>query len=199
MSENRELDIVAEYFRALRAEIVEAQKMRVQVGLAKIVFLGSLLGFFLKDAKDSTAILICPFVALMFDLMVYGLSFNIRDIGDYIRDHLERCGMECLSTHAFADFKLWQTYRTERQEIGYRDWGRGLYRTGSYGLSILVAIVSVFQVFHSPTTKAGPLLPIWWLILMISILALGWGSLIWREFLQKANRPLSVATDPKAD
>jgi hypothetical protein len=77
------LDIVTEYFRALRSEIIEAQKLRVQVGLAKIVFLGSLLGFFLREAKDTdnAAILICPFVALMFDFMVYGLSFNIRDVG----------------------------------------------------------------------------------------------------------------------
>jgi len=76
---------VMEYFRALRTEITEAQKLRVQVGLAKVVFLGSLLGFFLKDVKGSAGILICPFVALMFDCMVYGLSFNIREIGGYIR------------------------------------------------------------------------------------------------------------------
>jgi hypothetical protein len=34
-----------EYFRALRTEIIEAQKLRIQVGLAKTVFLGTLIGF----------------------------------------------------------------------------------------------------------------------------------------------------------
>jgi hypothetical protein len=48
-----------EYFRALRTEIIEAQKLRVQVGLAKTVFLGTLLGFFFKDAKGDLSILIC--------------------------------------------------------------------------------------------------------------------------------------------
>ena len=67
-----------EYFRALRTEIIEAQKLRIQVGLAKTLFLGTLIGFFFKDGTGDSAILICPFVALMFECMVYGLSFNIE-------------------------------------------------------------------------------------------------------------------------
>jgi len=189
MSEGmKPLDIVMEYFGALRSEIVEAQKLRVQVGLAKIVFLGSLLGFFLRYGKDNgsakgnAAILICPFVALMFDFMVYGLSYNIRDIGGYVRDHLEKEGMaSSFAPDAFPGFKLWQTHRKDREGAGYRDWGRGMFRTGSYGLSILVAVVSFFQVTHPPEAGA-PLLPIWRLIALASILALGWVSLIWLEF-----------------
>jgi hypothetical protein len=183
LSEDKKpMDIVMEYFQALRSEIIEAQKLRVQVGLAKIVFLGSLLGFFLKDAKDNAAILICPFVALMFDFMVYGLSFNIRDVGGYIRDHLEKRGMErSFPKSAFPDLRLWQTYRTEREQSGYRDWGRGMFRTGSYGLSILVAAVSILQVLDVRTAKA-PVLPVWSLILLTLMLASGWGSLIWLEF-----------------
>jgi len=190
MSEGKEpLDIVMEYFGALRTEIVEAQKLRVQVGLAKIVFLGSLLGFFLRydknngpAATDNAAILICPFVALMFDFMVYGLSFNIRDIGGYIREHLEINGMTSgFAPGTFRGFKLWQTYRKDREKAGHRDWGRGMFRAGSYGLSILVAVVSFFQVTHPPT-RSTPLLPLWRLIVLASILTLGWVSLIWLEF-----------------
>jgi hypothetical protein len=77
-AEGDQIPLVLEYFRALRIEILEAQKLRIQVNLAKIVFLGTLLGFFLKESKGDAAILICPFVALMFDCMVYALSFNIR-------------------------------------------------------------------------------------------------------------------------
>jgi hypothetical protein len=194
------LDIVTEYFRALRSEIIEAQKLRVQVGLAKIVFLGSLLGFFLREAKDTdnAAILICPFVALMFDFMVYGLSFNIRDVGGYIRDHLEKKGMErSFAAHAFPGFRLWQTYRTERQKSGYRDWGRGMFRAGSYGLSILVAAVSFFRVIHPRTASAAPLLPVWWLVSLILMLVLGWGGLIRLEFPRKPKPPRSAATGAK--
>src|ERR1051326_6708064 len=118
--DNKSAEIVMEHFRALRTEIIEAQKLRVQVGLAKIVFLGTLLGFFLKnpDRNVDIAILICPFVALMFDCMVYGLSFNIRDIGEYIRDHLEKQAMQdCFPPDAL---QLWQTFRTERDRKSTR-------------------------------------------------------------------------------
>jgi hypothetical protein len=174
-----------EYFRVLRDEIIEAQKLRIQVGLAKIVFLGTLLGFFLKDARGDTAILICPFVALMFDCMVYGLSFNIRDVGNYIRDHVER---EMLFDPATMDVALWQTHRADRNKHGFRDWGRIMFRVGSYGLSILVAVVSFFQVIHPRTAGATPSVPNWWLVFLILILALGWGMLIWLEFLKKPSR-----------
>lgn len=104
-----------EYFRALRTEIIEAQKLRVQVGLAKTVFLGTLFGFFFKDGKGYQSIMICPFVALMFDCMVYGLSFNIRDVGSYIGEHLEA---------QMALKEPWQRYRVARTASGFRDWGR---------------------------------------------------------------------------
>jgi hypothetical protein len=161
-----------EYFSALRTEIVEAQKLRVQVGIAKTVFLGTLLGFFFKDAKGSPAILVCPFIALMFDCMVYGLSFNIRDLGTYIAEHIEN-GM--LLTQP------WQTYRAKRERGGYKDWGRRMFRLGSYGLSICVAVVS----FVEAAPPAGPrTLPFeWsWRLALILLLFFGWVALIWAEW-----------------
>lgn len=186
MSEHEEPSAsLMEYFRVLRAEIVEAQKLRVQVGLAKIVFLGTLLGFFLKDAKDDPAILICPFVALMFDCMVYGLSFNIRDVGDFIGDHIER---EMRSEVATRHGEFWQTYRKHRDERGFRDWGRIMFRVGSYGLSLLAAGVSFFQV-----VRPKLLIPVWWLIVLVAIAVSGWGMLIRLEFFGKHARTSHVA------
>jgi len=175
---------IMEYFRVLRTEIVEAQKLRVQVGLAKIVFLGTLLGFFLKQAKGDPAILICPFVALMFDCMVYGLSFNIRDVGDYIGDHIEQ---EMRSDPAGRDVAFWQTYRRCR-ERGFRDWGRIMFRVGSYGLSLLAASVSFFQVMQPKL-----LVSTWWLVVLVVIAGSGWGMLIRLEFFRRPpmrNRPV---------
>lgn len=111
MQENRDSASLLEYFRVLRIEIIEAQKLRVQVGLAKTVFLGTLLGFFFKDAKGSPTILICPFVALMFDCMVYGLSFNIHEIGTYIREQVEK--------EMPLPKERWETYRDARARKGY--------------------------------------------------------------------------------
>jgi len=163
-----------EYFRALRTEITEAQKLRVQVGLAKMVFLGSLLGFFLKDAKGSAGsagILICPFVALMFDCMVYGLSFNIREIGSYIGAQFETAMME---DEASAKVTFWQTYRQKRP---YVDWGRFVYRIGSYGLSVAASGLSFLQVCYP-----SRLVPLWLLTSLGLILVVGWSILIWLEF-----------------
>jgi hypothetical protein len=170
-----------EYFHALRNEILEAQKLRVQVGLAKTVFLGTLLGFFFKDAKGSSAILVSPFIALMFDCMVYGLSFNIREIGNYIADHIER----------YMPFsEPWETHRGKRSCAGYKDWGRRMFRVGSYGLSISVAVVSFVEAYPPAGPRALPYE--WsWRLALILLLFIGWAILIWAEW--STQRPKQLA------
>jgi hypothetical protein len=178
-----------EYFRALRTEIVEAQKLRVQVGLAKTVFLGTLLGFFFKDAKGDLSILICPFVALMFDCMVYGLSFNIRDVGTYIGEHIET---------QMALNEPWQRHRATRVASGFRDWGRIAFRVGSYGLSFAVTVVSFAEAIPKSGTQllsAGWI----WRIALIVTLVVAWCALIYSEFYSKAAAiPGLVVTTKKA-
>jgi hypothetical protein len=164
---------VMEYFRALRAEIIQAQKLRVQVGLAKVVFLGSLFGFFLRDERVNPGILICPFVALMFDCMVYGLSFNIRDLGAYIAE------IEPLLKPP-RNVAFWQTYRTQREKEKkrkYRDWGRIIYRAGNYGFSIAALLLSFWRTRHPIA-----LISVWWLLPLGLMLGAGWGILVWLEF-----------------
>ena len=174
---------VLEYFRVLRTEIVEAQKLRVQLGLAKTVFLGTLLGFFFKDAKGDLAILVCPFVALMFDCMIFGLSFNIRDVGSYIGSHIEpemQLGKE-----------PWQNYRLRRRDGGFTDWGRIVFRIGSYGLSLSVAAISFYEVSPASSIKASTIG--WpWLSALMGTLATAWGILIWREFSKKATTDIRI-------
>ncbi len=164
-----------EYFRALRTEIIEAQKLRVQIGLAKTVFLGTLLGIFFKspDSHDLT-ILICPFVALAFDCMVYGLSFNIRDIGNFIGKQIEtKMGPRPCQT--------WQRYRAKRESKGIWDWGRIAYRLGSYLLSAAVSVVS----FTKARPPAGTELVSWgwvWRIGLMTGLTFVWCALICADF-----------------
>jgi hypothetical protein len=164
-----------EYFRALRTEIIEAQKLRIQVGLAKTVFLGTLIGFFFKDGKGDPAILICPFVALMFDCMVYGLSFNIRDVGTYIGDHLEgHMGLK----------DPWQRHRAARVTAGLKDWGRIAFRLGSYGLSAAVSVLSFAETMPQASFVALP--SAWsWRIALMAALLVAWGALIYAEFSSK--------------
>jgi hypothetical protein len=164
-----------EYFRALRTEIVEAQKLRIQVGLAKTVFLGTLLGFFFKELNGDPAILICPFVALMFDCMVFGLSFNIRDVGTYIGEHIET---------EMALENTWQRHRVERRKDGFKDWGRIAFRVGSYGLTGAVTVVSFLKAM--PPTGTRLLSGEWmWRIALMAILGVACGVLIYAEFPPK--------------
>jgi hypothetical protein len=161
-----------EYFRALRTEIIEAQKLRVQIGLAKTVFHGTLLGYFLKERAGDPSILICPIVALMFDCMVYGLSFNIRDVGSCIGERIERdMGFET----------PWQTYRTNRRGTGFKDWGRFVYRVGSYGLSVAVTLVAFVEAKRPAAANLLSFDWIWRIALLI-LVALSWGALILAEF-----------------
>jgi len=177
-----------EYFRALRTEIIEAQKLRVQVGLAKTVFLGTLLGFFFKDGKGDPAILICPFVALMFDCMVYGLSFNIRDVGTYIGDYLEpQMGVK----------DSWQRHRAVRVTGGFKDWGRIAFRVGSYGLSAAVSVVSFAETLPAAATKIWSAAWLWRMGLIV-FLVLVWAALGYAEFSSKKTAGQAPQKPPKA-
>jgi hypothetical protein len=174
-SHEQEAANLLEYFRALRTEIIEAQKLRVQVGLAKTVFLGTLLVFFFKDAKGDLTILICPFVALMFDCMVYGLSFNIRDVGSYIGEHIET---------QMALKEPWQRHRAKRVTGGFRDWGRIAFRVGSYGLSAAVTVTAFVEARPPVGTLLSSGAGIWRIALMV-VLAVAWAALICAEFYSK--------------
>ena len=178
------------YFRALRTEIIEAQKLRIQVGLAKTVFLGTLIGFFFKDGKGDPAILICPFVALMFDCMVYGLSFNIRDVGGYISEHLE-------GHMALKD--PWQRHRVARVAAGFKDWGRIAFRVGSYGLSAAVSVLSFAETMPPRGIPAQS----WawaWRFVLIAALVVAWIALLYAEFSPRKaeERVVSVREKPRA-
>lgn len=171
-----------EYFQALRSEIVETQKLRVQVCLAKVVFLGTLIGFFFKDGRGDPAILICPFVALMFDCMVYGLSFNIHDLGSYIGEYLESPAI------SEGSWEPWQRYRKTRLGAGFRDWGRIVFRVGSYGLSSAVSILAFAETMPPAGTRPTSTWAWIWRIIVIASLLAAWFALIYREFSRrKAN------------
>jgi hypothetical protein len=108
----------------------------------------------------------------MFDCIVYGLSFNIRDVGSYIGEHLE--GQMTLK-------EPWQRHRVARVAAGFRDWGRIAFRVGSYGLSAAVAVLSFAETMPPGSIRAQPWAWIWRLVL-IAAMVLAWTALIYAEF-----------------
>jgi hypothetical protein len=167
----------------LRTEIIEAQKLRIQVALAKTVFLGTLIGFFFKDGKSDSAILICPFVALMFNCMVYGLSFNIRDVAAYIGEHLEG-GMGLAVPY--------ERFRATRVATRFKDWGRIVFRVGSYGLSAAVSVFSLAETMPHESFAVQRVAWIWRIALMCALIV-AWGLLAQAEFASKKSGGRAVS------
>lgn len=137
------LDTVKIYLTHLREEISQAQKIRMQVHSAKIIFLGGLYTYALQQ-KDSLLVLVVPFVAFAFDCVIFGYTYNIYELGAYIRDRmepalpqpapelLERAGLH-------APFLYWETAKSQLQHM---NWGRAFSRIGNYGVTILACSVA---------------------------------------------------------
>jgi hypothetical protein len=135
----------------LRAEILQAQKMRMQTHAAKIVFLGGLITYALKE-KDFLALLVGPFAAFVFDCMAYGLTYNIQEVGAYICDRLEPALPQPLAP---GPFSYWET---AKRGHGRLDWGRAFARVGNYAVTLLAALVSFVQAWsHVPLWVAWSL------------------------------------------
>jgi hypothetical protein len=113
----------------------------------------------------------------MFDCMVYGLSFNIREIGTYIREHVER--------EMPLPKERWETCRDAKARKGYKDWGRIVFRIGNYGLSLSVTMISFLE--GTPPIGTPALSVAWsWRVVLILVLSFAWGILIWIETSKRA-------------
>jgi hypothetical protein len=127
------------YLGLLRAEILQAQRLRIEAYGAKIVFLGGLYAYALQR-HDTLAMLVGPFVAFFFDSVAYGLTYNIQEIGAYICDYLEPALGRALSNEKFI---FWETAK----RAGRKDWGRAFARIGNYGITLLASLVSFLSAW----------------------------------------------------
>ena len=129
--------ILMEYLTKLREEILQAQKLRMQAMAGKIVFLGGLFSYFLKNPDQSVAIVICPFVALLFDYMIFGFTYNIRIIGSYIEMNIED---ELSARTGIPKLKFWESSWTSGKKV--IPWGRFFRHMGNYGVTFLAGLTS---------------------------------------------------------
>jgi uncharacterized membrane protein YbhN (UPF0104 family) len=132
------LDAVKLYLSHLRDEILQAQQTRMQVHSAKIIFLGGLYTYLLQQ-RASLLVLVVPFVAFAFDCVIYGFTYNIYELGAYIRDNLEPVLPQppvalLESVGMRPPFVYWETAKSRLVE---QNWGRAFSRIGNYGVTIL--------------------------------------------------------------
>jgi hypothetical protein len=142
-------DFLLEYLRLLREEILQAQQARRTLVAAKIASLAGLYAYALGLDVDKSAapehvplvLLLGPGIALAFDCMNYGLSYNIHEIGSYIHWRIEAV----LPKGPDSAFDYWQTSLSKvRRKSGFMnlDFGRSLSKYGNYLVTVLSAITS---------------------------------------------------------
>lgn len=75
----------------LRKELVESQKIRTQIIGFKIAFVSSVIGLVAAhlDKVPAYLLVLAPFAAVFFDLLITSYSFSIKRIGYYIRSYIE--------------------------------------------------------------------------------------------------------------
>jgi hypothetical protein len=145
-SGEQSIRVLMDYLAKLRDEILQAQKLRMQAMAGKIVFLGGLFSYFLQHQSQNLAILVCPFVALLFDYMIYGFSYNIQVIGAYISNKIEK---ELSNQTGLSQSIFWESswaYTPRRMP-----WGRFFARASNYGITLLTGIVSFTSVSINAT------------------------------------------------
>jgi hypothetical protein len=168
------LDIVKVYLAHLREEISQAQKIRIQVHSAKIIFLGGLYSYALQQ-KDFLIILIVPFVAFAFDCVIFGYTYNIYELAAYIRDCIEPLLPQPsgdLLEHAglHSPFLYWETAKSQMQ---HTNWGRAFSRIGSFAVTILACCIA-FAIAWNKISH-------WKLALLFVLAAASYSLLTWFE------------------
>ncbi|MEZ4702320.1 MAG: hypothetical protein R2834_18445 [Rhodothermales bacterium] len=75
----------------LRKELLESQKLRAQIIVAKVTFVSTAVGVLVANIdKVPPSVLVVPaFAAIFLDFLTASYSFSIKRIGFYIRYHLE--------------------------------------------------------------------------------------------------------------
>ena len=136
------VEILMQYVSFLRKEILQAQKLRFQVVSFKIGLLGAAFSYFLQRSPQtplSTAILVCPFVALLFDCMIHALGRSIQGWGQYMREFVEPYLQQKLS----IEFDLPENWklRSEHARMGRRF--AGLSNVGTTAIAGFTAFVIV--------------------------------------------------------
>lgn len=168
------LDIVKIYLAHLREEIAQAQKIRMQVHSAKIIFLGGLYSYALQQ-KDPLLVFIIPFVAFAFDCVIFGYTYNIYELAAYIRDCmeplfpqpsgklLERAGLH-------SPFLYWETAKSQMRHM---DWGKTFSRIGGSAVTILACFIAFATAWNKVTH--------WKWVLFLIFFVVSYSLLAWFE------------------
>jgi hypothetical protein len=114
----------------------------MQAHATKIVFLGGVFAYALPR-NDSFALLVCPFAAFVFDCIAYGLTYNIQEIGAYIRDHIEPALPQAhAQLPGYAGTSRFLYWETAKRHPTRPDWGRLFARLGNYAVTFLACVVA---------------------------------------------------------
>jgi 8-oxo-dGTP diphosphatase len=128
-------------FTELRKELVELQRIRSQISIAKLTVVTATIGLILANYDKIpglilSILLILPFlVSVTFDYLANGYSYSIKRTGYYCREYLEPI---LKAEHGLPpEFEMWEHLMAGPKA------GAVVSKTGHLGLTGLAALVAV--------------------------------------------------------
>lgn len=138
--EDKKIEILITYFKALREEILERLKLisRIELGKFVIVFSGLALAIgkdFQGDVEKVAVFGFLPLLPLLFDFYIAHNHSMIHKIGSYIHDHIEK-------ETAFNKIELWEHYVSKSNQKRWDIVGRAVH------LATSLAVVIISGIFY---------------------------------------------------
>ena len=147
----------------LREDMMQTKQRRFRYQLAKVTALSSLAGVgvaLIKDVDLVAFFYVIPFVSFVFELMIYGESFSLRRMAEFV--------LECKDNEKDAECK-WEIFVQDNQDR-FAAIGSYLSTTIATFGSLIILVLKSKKGFLWFTNRFN----IIWSFIVIAILCLFW-------------------------
>ena len=147
--EDKKIEILITYFKALREEILERLKLISRIELGKFVIVSSGLALaigkdFQGDVEKVAVFGFLPLLPLLFDFYIAHNHSMIHKIGAYIHNHIEK---EIKKEAALKKIELWEHYVSKSNQKRWDIVGRAVH------LATSLAVVVISGIFYYEAVK----------------------------------------------
>ena len=135
----------------LRKEILESQRIRVQIIGVKVTFVTAVLGLIAanlgKPVQVHPSTLAAPaFAAIFFDFLIMSYSFSIKRIGYYVGEHIEKRMLR--PCYAWPEgMLLWEEFMQSSKSKRRLNPGQSLSIYGNVGLTTIATVLGGFGIW----------------------------------------------------
>lgn len=123
-------------FNSLRSEIIEKQKVQIQILGFKIIFTSTFMGVIVSSIKDGApaySSVIPAVVSVFFDFLILSRTQSMRRIGDYLEEYIE----PLLYHDSSCGVVTWQSYLRLKGDTQF------LKNAGELGFTLIMSVFAV--------------------------------------------------------